>query len=337
MTARRPSGRAGRPCPVAGRRRPGVRIGIKLAGGHCGRRRGRPPGQRPRVRGIAVSRRRVDDGRRDAERPGRGNSPPGGRGRRPGQPPRAGPRRSRRRPRRDRAAYAPFLEWRDVVARAQRRRTGLPVVVENDVNALTVAEQWFGAGVDVGLIRGRDDRRRGRMRPRHRRRARTRRGRYGRRAGPCADRAGRARPVAAATPAGRDPGADAAILAGGRTDTAARTWTSSPPPNSPGTATRRPPSVYGTAGRCLGRALATVANLLNPERIVLSGEGLAASDCSRSAARQSFYAHAFGQAAECELVIRPLPERHWAGGRRRSPIQHLFLGLPPGASDRSNE
>lgn len=42
---------------------------------------------------------------------------------------------------------APFLRWRDVpLSRLVQEHTGLPVTVENDVVALTVGEQWFGAG-----------------------------------------------------------------------------------------------------------------------------------------------------------------------------------------------
>lgn len=42
---------------------------------------------------------------------------------------------------------APFLGWRDVpLADLVRAELDLPVAVENDVVALTVAEQWFGAG-----------------------------------------------------------------------------------------------------------------------------------------------------------------------------------------------
>jgi predicted NBD/HSP70 family sugar kinase len=41
---------------------------------------------------------------------------------------------------------APFLEWREVaLADALEAVLGLPVTVENDVTALTVAQQWFGA------------------------------------------------------------------------------------------------------------------------------------------------------------------------------------------------
>ena len=42
---------------------------------------------------------------------------------------------------------APFLGWEDVpLARLVRDATGVPVVVENDVVALTSAESWFGTG-----------------------------------------------------------------------------------------------------------------------------------------------------------------------------------------------
>ena len=41
---------------------------------------------------------------------------------------------------------APFLGWRDVaLADLLEDRLGVPVTVENDVTALTTAEQWFGA------------------------------------------------------------------------------------------------------------------------------------------------------------------------------------------------
>lgn len=42
---------------------------------------------------------------------------------------------------------APFLDWHDVdLAGALEAALGLPVTIENDVVALTAAEQWFGAG-----------------------------------------------------------------------------------------------------------------------------------------------------------------------------------------------
>ncbi|AEG45137.1 ROK family transcriptional regulator [Isoptericola variabilis] len=45
---------------------------------------------------------------------------------------------------------APFLGWRDVLlADLLEGETGLPTTVENDVTALTTAEQWFGPARDV--------------------------------------------------------------------------------------------------------------------------------------------------------------------------------------------
>ncbi len=46
--------------------------------------------------------------------------------------------------------FSPFLHWHSVPLRHLiEQRLGLPVVIENDVNTLTMAEQWFGAGVGV--------------------------------------------------------------------------------------------------------------------------------------------------------------------------------------------
>lgn len=45
---------------------------------------------------------------------------------------------------------APFLDWRNVpLGDLLRQRTGLPVLLENDVTALVAAEQWFGVGRSV--------------------------------------------------------------------------------------------------------------------------------------------------------------------------------------------
>ena len=46
--------------------------------------------------------------------------------------------------------YSPFFGWRDVpIAEPVAAHFGLPVCVENDVNTLTIAEQWFGYGHGV--------------------------------------------------------------------------------------------------------------------------------------------------------------------------------------------
>lgn len=228
--------------------------------------------------------------------------------------------------------YAPFLGWRDVpVADLLSRATGLPVVVENDVNSLTIAEQWFGAGIDVpsfavvtigagvgcGLVIG------GALVhgavglagelghvPIEPGGSRCRCGNLG-----CVEAVASEeailRQVRAATGRADLDIAEAARLAREGDVGAAAAFT--------------------RAGQALGRALAILANLINPHRIVLSGEGLAASDLFETAARESFATHAFGQAVDCDLVTRPLPDETWARGAAAVAIQHLFIGPISGA------
>jgi predicted NBD/HSP70 family sugar kinase len=223
--------------------------------------------------------------------------------------------------------YAPFLEWRDVaLADRLTARTGLPVVVENDVNSLTVAEQWFGAGVGVpsfavvtigagvgcglvvdgALVHG---------------------------AHGLAGELGHV-PIQLDGPECRcgnqgcveTLASDWAILERVRRATGDGAADINAAAGLARDGDREAMAAFTVAGEALGRALAIVANLLNPHRIVLSGEGLAASDLFESVARESFSRHAFGQAVECELVTRPLPDHTWARGAAAVAIQHLFLG-----------
>jgi predicted NBD/HSP70 family sugar kinase len=223
--------------------------------------------------------------------------------------------------------YAPFLDWHDIrLAEILADRTGLPVVVENDVNSLTVAEQWFGAGVGVAsfavvtigagvgcglvvdgvLVRG---------------------------AHGLAGELGHV-PIQLDGPRCRcgntgcveTLASDEAILNQVRAATGRSDLDLAGAARLARTGDRGATAAFTVAGEALGRALAIVANLLNPHRIVLSGEGLAVSDLFESVAREAFSRHAFGQAVECELLTRPLPDHTWARGAAAVAIQHLFLG-----------
>jgi predicted NBD/HSP70 family sugar kinase len=86
--------------------------------------------------------------------------------------------------------------------------------------------------------------------------------------------------------------------------------------------------IYARAGDAIGRGIATVANLLGPERVIISGEGLAAYDLFAEQIRDAFTASAFGTAAQCDLLTRPLPFDEWARGAAATAIQS-FIGSDP--------
>jgi predicted NBD/HSP70 family sugar kinase len=83
-------------------------------------------------------------------------------------------------------------------------------------------------------------------------------------------------------------------------------------------------AVYASAGHAIGLGIASVANLIGPSRIILSGEGLAAYGLFEDQIRKVFADHAFGAAADCELIVRPLPFDEWARGAAAIAIQRTM-------------
>jgi predicted NBD/HSP70 family sugar kinase len=221
--------------------------------------------------------------------------------------------------------FSPFLDWHSVpLAQLATQATRLETVVENDVRALTVAEQWFGGGVDAhsfvlvtvgagigcgivvndAVISG----------------AHGVSGELGHlpieRDGPvchcgnvgCVEAIASDDAIVEAIRAEYhtklDPAAALHMARGG--DPVAR-------------------AAYTRAGHAIGRALASVANLIGPERILISGEGLAGYDLFEEQLRETFAAHAFGAAANCELSVRPLPFEEWARGAAVVAIRDLII------------
>ncbi|MGP4052105.1 ROK family protein [Streptomyces sp. 2A115] len=231
----------------------------------------------------------------------------------------------------DRAAGAvrlsPFLEWRDLpLAELVGMTTGLPVTVDNDVRALAVAEQWFGAGVGLsdfavvtvgagigcGLVV------------------------HGKVVSGAHGVAGEIGHVVI-DPTGPpchcgNRGCAEAIAADPAIVTAVREATGLPVADAAQAvdlARRGDPGareVYARAGNAIGRAIATVANLLGPERVIISGEGLAAYDLFAEQIRDAFAASAFGTAAQCDVLTRPLPFDEWARGAAATAIQSFISG-----------
>ncbi|WP_405764474.1 ROK family protein [Streptomyces sp. NBC_00080] len=221
--------------------------------------------------------------------------------------------------------YSPFLEWRDVpLAELACAVTGLPVTVDNDVRALTVAEQWFGAGVGLSnfavvtvgagvgcglVVHGRV----------------------------VAGAHGVAGEIGHVTVDPDGPlchcgnrgcveaiAADPAILARIRERTGVEVADTAQAVDLARRGDAHAREAYSRAGEAIGRGIATVANLLGPERVVISGEGLAAYDLFAEQIRGAFAAAAFGSAARCDLQTRPLPFEEWARGAAATAIQSFI-------------
>ncbi|MFF5533709.1 ROK family protein [Streptomyces cinerochromogenes] len=221
--------------------------------------------------------------------------------------------------------YSPFLDWRDVpLAELAATACGLPVTVDNDVRALTVAEQWFGAGaglrdfalvtvgagIGCGLVV------------------------HGRVVAGAHGVAGEIGHLVA-DPAGPlchcgNRGCVEAIAGGAAIAARIREVTGRDVPDSAAAvalAHQGVPGareVYARAGEAIGRGIATVANLLGPERVIISGEGLAAYDLFAEQIRQAFTTAAFGSAARCDVQTRPLPFEEWARGAAATAIQSFI-------------
>ncbi|MEU0810897.1 ROK family transcriptional regulator [Streptomyces sp. NPDC005970] len=225
--------------------------------------------------------------------------------------------------------YSPFLEWRDLrLAELAEMTCGLPTTVDNDVRALTVAEQWFGegvglsdfavvtvgAGIGCGLVV-------------HGRVVAGAHGVAGEIGHVTVDPAG---PPCRCGNRGcvEAIAADSAIVAQVCEVTGLKVADIAEAIELAHRGDAGARAVYAKAGEAIGRGIATVANLLGPERVIISGEGLAAYDLFAEQIREAFTAAAFGSAARCDVRTRPLPFEEWARGAAATAIQSFITADP---------
>ncbi|MGW1050830.1 ROK family transcriptional regulator [Streptomyces sp. NPDC002586] len=227
-------------------------------------------------------------------------------------------------------AQSPFLGWRDVpLATLVRERTGLPVVVENDVAALVEAETWFGAGrgldrfavltigagIGYGLVLG------------------------GRRVPSAEDGRGFGRhwiidPHGPLTPTGERgsavslltiPSVEYQIRAATGRDTAYEEILAGAAAGEPMAA-----RVVGEAARALGILVAQIANFAMPQRILLAGEGVGLMDVAGDTVHETIRAHRHPDADPVDLETKVSDFHDWARGAAVLAIQVLVLGEGPG-------
>lgn len=230
-----------------------------------------------------------------------------------------------------RCRYSGILGWRDVdVAGPLGLATGLPVVVGNDVNALVVAQRWFGAGretdtfavvtigagIGCGLLVG------GALFTGSTGLA----AEFGHipldPAGPACTCGRRGCLEALACSSAvlerlRQVGLPqpdietAAALA--RAEPAPRDGPGAPAPAAAEVRAAR--AAFAAAGDALGRGLATLVNLINPELVILAGEGVSVYDLMRPAVHDALSHHAFSTAAaDCRVLLDPVDDDMWTRG-----------------------
>ncbi|KUM88005.1 MULTISPECIES: ROK family transcriptional regulator [Streptomyces] len=221
---------------------------------------------------------------------------------------------------------SPFLHWRDVpLGELVEERTGLPVVVENDVAALVEAETWFGAGrgldrfvvltigagIGYGLVIG------GRRVPY----AEEDRG-FGRHwiidpHGPLTPDGNRGSAVSLLTipniryqvqaATGRDHTYEEILALAAAGDA-------------------MPARVIDEAGRALGVLVAQIANFAMPQKIMLAGEGVGLMDVAGRTVEDAIRSHRHPLATPIDLETRVSDFHDWARGAAVLAIQVLVLG-----------
>ncbi len=233
-----------------------------------------------------------------------------------------------------RVVHSGILGWDEVaLAGPLAAATGLPTLAGNDVDALAVAERWFGQGrgvdtfalvtvgpgIGCGLFLG---------------------GRPFTGSGGLAgelghipvraegERCGCGRRGCLETVASDEAVLRAVARAGGERpasiEEAVRLARS-------GDAAAR--AAFEAMGEELGRALATVCNLVNPARIILAGERAEAFDLFGPACERAWRAHAFSTAAQdCALTVDVTDDAQWARGAACLVIREAVAGQGGGSA-----
>jgi predicted NBD/HSP70 family sugar kinase len=221
---------------------------------------------------------------------------------------------------------SPFLHWRDVpLGELVEERTGLPVVVENDVAALVEAETWFGAGrgldrfvvltigagIGYGLVLG------GRRVPY----AEEDRG-FGRHwiidpNGPLTPDGNRGSAVSLLT----IPNIRYQVQAATGRDHTYEEILALAAAGDP-----MPARVIDEAGRALGVLVAQIANFAMPQKIMLAGEGVGLMDVAGKTVEDAIRSHRHPLATPIDLETRVSDFHDWARGAAVLAIQVLVLG-----------
>ena len=226
---------------------------------------------------------------------------------------------------------SPYFGWRDVPLRDMlQARMRVPVYIDNDVNTLTLTEKWFGAGqgiddfltvtvgrgIGLGIV----------VNGQFYRGVRGGAGEFGHTVmepdGPLCDCGKRGcletfvgdpgllRMAAEAVQRGEMPGPvegmENLIALAEEGNAGAQ-------------------AVFARAGDVLGRGVANLINLFNPQRIIIGGEGVRAGDWLFGPMRASVARHVMpGLGDDTEIRIDPWGDDAWARGAASLVLRELF-------------
>ena len=84
------------------------------------------------------------------------------------------------------------------------------------------------------------------------------------------------------------------------------------------------------AGQALGRGVAMLVNIFNPQLVIFSGEGVRAGELLLGPMREALYANAMPALSETvKLHTEPLGDDAWARGAASLVLQELFRTAQP--------
>ncbi len=225
--------------------------------------------------------------------------------------------------------YSPYFAWREVdIAKPIAAHFDLPVYVENDVNTLTIVEKWFGYGRDVshfivvtvgrgvgaGIVMN---------------------GQFYRGAVGGAGEFGHIPMIDGDPPLSLEQlASDDAILHYAQEIIAQGDSTSlSAVDNLNLEAVTKAADegdlvaqgLLADAGRWLGIGIATLINILNPQLVIVGGEGVQAGKWRLDPMQSAIRKHVFnGLANSLEILIEPLGDETWARGAASLVLGELF-------------
>ena len=218
---------------------------------------------------------------------------------------------------------ATFFDWIDIPLGDEiAARTGIPAVVDNDVNTLVVAEQLWGAGrgtsdfvlasvgrgVGMGLVLG----------------DRLHRGAYGGAGefGHIKVTGGGLCECGAHGCLESLVGEPALLRAIGTAGFPRLTIDDAADRAREGDETLR--AVFGAVGTALGRALATVVDIVDPDRVALAGEGMRYHDLFLTQCRTALQDNVFGSVRRLDLIVVQSDDTAWARGAASLILGTLF-------------